>query len=147
MLKNIVEIILFLSADEVSIDEIAKRAKAKREDVEQALNELMNEYQNSGSALTIIRRGNHYVMTIKDNFLDIAKKLTHSRELSKKELSLLAIIEKRPGIAKSFLAKKLGPSIYNNIKELVKRGFIIEKKDKKQTQLFITDKYRDYIKE
>jgi len=144
-IKNVLEILLFLNAEEMSISDIMKKIKAKKEVIEDALNKLIEQYEKSDTCLTIMKRGDSYIMTIKPQYLDIAKGLSKARDLTKKELALLAIIEKNEGIKKSVLAKKLGNHIYISLKELVKKGFLIEEKGKKETKLWTTRKYKDYV--
>jgi segregation and condensation protein B len=146
MLKREIELLLFLAAEELSLKDIAKKLKKDEASVQQALDELIKDYENNDTALTILKRtGNYYIMTVKPSYVEIAKKFTSLRELTKKELSLLALIDSKPGISKSLIAKKLGSTIYSLIKDLVKKGYLREEQKGRTSILYVTDKYKDYI--
>ena len=142
-----IEIMLFLEGEEVNINEIAKRTKAKKEEIESAINFLREKYNNMDITLTILKRGDSYLMTIKPSYIDIARTFTRERELTKKELSLLVIIDKNKGIKKALLAKRLGKHVYSLIKKLKKAGFLKEEKKGRDTFLWTTEKYEEYKKE
>ncbi len=145
-LANKIEILLFLEAEEIKIDDIVKKTKAKKEEVEKAISILIEKYNKIDTTLTIIKRNNSYLMTIKPQYLQMAKEFTKERELTKSELSILVLVEKNKGIKKALLAKKLGKHVYNTIKKLVKNGFLTEEKKGKNTYLWVTEKYANYKK-
>jgi chromosome segregation and condensation protein ScpB len=146
-LVNKIEILLFLEAEEIKIDDIVRKTKAKKEEVEKAINILIEKYNKIDTTLTIVKRDNSYLMTIKAKYLPLAKEFTKERELTKSELSILVLVEKNNGIKKALLAKKLGKHVYKVIKKLVKNGFLREEKKGRNTHLWITEKYINYKNE
>ena len=144
MIKKIIEGILFLSAKEWKIDDFSKLLKTDNETIEKALKQLEKEYNEKDLIMEIRKVGPYYSMNIKTKNISLLKKYIHIRELTRSEAKILAIIDAKKGIKKSLLSKKLGPKVYPDIAELVKRGFVMEVKEGRTSKLFTTQKYIDY---
>jgi segregation and condensation protein B len=144
MLKQLIEGILFLTAEDWSVENLATTVKQEPTKVEQVLNELVAEYNNSSSVLAVRKVGNYYSMNIKPNYIGTFKKYVHAKEFTRSEAKLLAVINAKPGVLKSELAKKLGSQVYEHLAALVERKFINEVKEGRSTRLFVTDKYKEY---
>ena len=114
--------------------------------VEKILNSLIEEYKSKDVVMEVRKVGPYYSMNLRTEYIPLLKKYVRIRELTKAEARLLAIIHKQPGIKKSLLSKKIGSKVYDQLADLVKRGFIREVKEGRTSLLYTTDKYADYSK-
>ena len=140
-LKSQLESLLFVSLKPLAVKDLANLTKAKTKEVEEALTELENDYQNNERGLTLIKNNNQYQLTtaagsaalIKDFFKDET-----SGELSQPSLETLTIIAYRGPIAKLELDRIRGVNCGLIIHFLLLRGLIEEKFDKPKNENYYT---------
>ena len=137
--KRIVEAILFAAGKPVSKEELKKYVKGK---VEEIIKELKKEYEKS--AIEILEIDGKYVMQLKDEYAEYAKKFA-PMELSKALLKTLALIAYHQPIKQSELKKIVGSQIYEHVKELRKKGFIRTKKEGRTKLVELTNYFYDYF--
>ena len=73
-LKSRIEAVLFVAANPMSVKEIAEVLNQEEVDIEEALLNLMFDYQSSDGALEIDDE-NGYILQVKKEHLDIVEKL------------------------------------------------------------------------
>ncbi len=144
MLRKTIEGILFLTAKEWKVEDLARMLRVSEELVQKELDALISFYSTLDTIIDVRKVGPYYSMNVKPQYIPILKKYINVRELTKFEAKLLGLIDAQPGIKKSLLSKKLGSKIYPAIADLVKRGFVNEVKTGRTSQLYTTQKYKDY---
>jgi segregation and condensation protein B len=106
---------------------------------------LQKEYNESERAIEIIEIDGKYTMRVKNAYIERVKQFAQESELSKSALRTLAFISKHDGVLKSELAKRIGPQIYNDVKELINSGFVKPQKAGRSAKLFLTEKFKKYF--
>ncbi len=144
--ENIIEAALFISAKPLSIGELGRLiGVAAPGYVESAIKRLMAEYDSRQSSIQVMFEDGKYVMRVRREYLDKVKPFAQSAEISHHALKILAYINSKEGVLKSNLVKQLGDSVYQDVKELVEKGFITQKKAGRTKSLYTTDKFKEYF--
>ena len=107
--------------------------------------ELVQEYKDKGSAIEIVNMDGKYSMRIKNDYVNRVKQFAQETEISKPALRTLAYISKHDGMLKSELARKIGAQIYDDVRELVEKGFIKTHKAGRTAKITLTEKFRTYF--
>ncbi|MEM3609674.1 MAG: SMC-Scp complex subunit ScpB [Candidatus Anstonellales archaeon] len=148
--KRIVEAILFMSPEPVSIAKLCEiTGIAAPGHIKAIIEELRKEYGDRNSSITIIEESqNSYLMTIKPEYEAVVRNFAKEANFSKDELRVLAYLSNSTTktALKSELAKNLGSSIYQAVKNLIEKGFIESKKKGRTSELKLTKKFNDYFK-
>ena len=126
-LKSRIEAVLFVAANPMSVKEIAQILNQEEVDIEEALLNLMFDYQSSDGALEIDDE-NGYILQVKKEHLDIVEKLCPV-ELRGAVLKTLSVIALKEPIRLTYLKELRGTDSYNHVNELVEKGLITKTKD------------------
>jgi segregation and condensation protein B len=146
--RRLIEAALFMSGRELSLSELKKLTGiASAGHVKTMVQELIEEYKKSGSALEIFEANDAYLMRVREEYLASARQFAQESEISKAALRTLSYIARHNGILKSEVVKRIGPIIYDDVRELVERGFIFQRKFGRSSRLFLTDKFRAYFEQ
>ena len=94
-----------------------------------AVNELKKKYSSTTSAMEITEINNTYSLELKSSLNDFVEDLLPS-ELKTSELRTLATIAIKKKILQSDLIILRGSGAYDHIKELLKKNFIVKRKQK-----------------
>ena len=70
--KSAVEAALFSSSEPIRLQDIAERISVPVEEVRYAVKDLMAEYEERDSAITIIKVGSEYRMKLRDEYTEFA---------------------------------------------------------------------------
>ncbi|MEK6982435.1 MAG: SMC-Scp complex subunit ScpB [Candidatus Micrarchaeota archaeon] len=144
--KRVVEAALFLSGRELSLEELRKLTGIGAMGyLQNLMQELKKEYDEKASAIEIIQIENKYGMRVRNQYLVRVKQFAQDSALSKHALRTLAFISKHDGILKSELVKKIGPQIYDDVRELVENEFVKTQKAGRTSKLTVTAKFRKYF--
>ena len=139
--KRIIEAILFAASRPVAIEEIVKVGVRKR-DVAKAMDELKKEYANS--AIEIAEVGGKYVMQLRTEYADYARKFA-PMELSRGMLKTLALIAYHQPIKQSELKNMIGSQVYEHVRELKSRGFVKTRKEGRTKIVETTSYFHEYF--
>lgn len=135
------ESLLFVAARSLSLNELAKILKLKKEEIKEALNYLQEDYKNNQRGLNLITSGDKYQLTTSPlNSKEVAKLLEDeiSGELTRPSLEALTIIAYKGPVTKLEIEKIRGVNCSLIIRNLLLRGLIEEKFDKvKQDNYYI----------
>jgi segregation and condensation protein B len=132
-LKSQLESLLFVSIKALAVKELAGLTGARNKEIEDALTELANDYESSGSGLALIKNNNQYQITTAGDNAPLIKEFLKnetSGELSQPSLEALTIIAYRGPISKLELEKIRGINCSLIIRNLLIRGLIEEKFEK-----------------
>jgi segregation and condensation protein B len=144
--KQLIEAALFVSTDPVSIEELYRiTGISSREEIEEAIDSLIEEYNEKNSALEIRRiGGDSYIMQARDAFsgplLALVKPVVSDEVL--KTLSIIAL--KQP-ITQAEVVKARGYRTYAHVKELLSKEFIAAEPHGRTKLLTTTQKFADYF--
>ncbi len=143
-LKKVVEAILFSSSDPLSLSEIIKITRAKKEEVEEALKSLIEEYGERDSAIEIVKIKEKYLMRVKPIYSKFIEKFVE-REFDRATLRTLAVIAIKQPITLAKLAKIRGNKCYDHVKKLKELGLIKAEKKGRSTILTTTKEFATYF--
>jgi segregation and condensation protein B len=143
--KAIVEAALFMSPEPIGIDKISKIASIDLGTALSLVNELMAEYENRPGVEIVRLEGGKYKMQVKTKYLHYVKELAMSVEMSKAVIKTLALIAFNQPIKQSEVVKIRGNKAYDQIKELLDKGFIKTRKFRNTLLLETTKKFDDYF--
>jgi segregation and condensation protein B len=145
-LASKIEAILYLKAQPLTIARIAEYARCDRQDVEEALIELMTEYAHRDSALEILETAEGYCLQLRESFQDLVQSLIPV-DLGVGALRTLAAIALKGPIAQTELVDLRGSGAYQHVQELVSLGFIRKRRqsDGRSYWLQVTDKFHQYF--
>ena len=90
--KSKVEAILFSVGHRISLDEISKLSRSRKEDVLEALRELQQEYEAKQSSLMLVEEGEQWKFTVRDHLISVVRKIVTETELTKSVMETLGII-------------------------------------------------------
>jgi|GEM_PF-515372 len=144
--KRLIEAALFMSGREMSVPELKKlTGLASAGPIRKMIAELSAEYGKKGSAIEIFEADGAYLMRVKDDYVGSVRQFAQAVTISKSALRTLSYIAKHNGILKSVVVKRIGTRVYDDVRELVENGFIIQRKYGRSSKLFLTDKFRAYF--
>ena len=127
-MKAIIEGLLFLTGDEVlTIDDISNIIEKPVDEIREALNELINDYESDERGIQIEFLGEHYKLTTKPIHKEYYQKLTiteENSELSQAALETLAIIAYNAPITRVDIDNIRGVNSTFVIRKLLLKGLI-----------------------
>lgn len=144
-LKSRIEAVLFITARAATTDEISNILDAEKEDIEEAMLELIMDYSSREGALEIDDEDG-YIIQVKEDYIDIVELLCPV-DLKPAVLRTLSVIALKEPIRQSDL-KELRSNAYEHIQELLEKGLITRTKDKNGRSFNIktSPKFAEYFK-
>ena len=145
-LSTQIEAILYLKGQPTSIADIAECAQSSREQVQEALIELMTDYAHRESALEIVETPTGYSLQLRACCQGLLENLVPA-ELGTGTLRTLAAIALKNPLLQSDLINLRGSSAYQQVNELVELGFIRKRRQEEGRSywLEVTDKFHQYF--
>jgi segregation and condensation protein B len=147
-LKSQIESLLFISAKAMTLKTISDLTGAEAKAVEQAGEEMIEQYKQSGSGMQVIRNGNSLQMvSAPENaklIQDFIKDET-TGELSRPSLETLTIIAYRGPISKLDIDRIRGINCSLILRNLLLRGLIESKHDKTKDDAYFSVTF-DFIR-
>ena len=143
--KSKVEAVLFSTGHRISLDEISKLCRSRKEDVIAALQELKKEYDEKQSSLMLVEDGDFWKFAVRDHFIPMVRKIVTETELTRSVLETLAVIAFKYPILQSDLIKLRTNKAYDHLVELEKSGYISRQKHSRTNLTKLTDKFFTYF--
>jgi segregation and condensation protein B len=145
-LAQIVESILYLKGRPLPIAKIAEYAQCDRDEVEEALIDLMADYAHRHSALEIVETSEGYALQLRESFQYLVHHLI-PLDLGVGALRTLAAIALKGPISQTDLVDLRGSGAYQHVQELVSLGFVQKRRQAKQRSFWlqVTDKFHQYF--
>lgn len=140
----ILEAMLFTTQDPMSIDELVKNIRLKKESVEEMLKVLSEKYSSQDSGVKLSDIGG-YRLTVKPEYNEHVSHLTPHADLSRGLLRVLALVMKYEPIKQSDIVKVVGNRTYEYVKDLEERGFIKKEKKSRTNLLKTTPQFEEYF--
>ena len=127
-LKSRIEAVLFITARAVSLEEIAVILGEEKEQIEEAILELIMDYSTRDGALEIDDE-NGYILQVKEDYMDLVELLCPV-DLKPAVLRTLSVIALKEPIRQTDLKELRGSTAYEHVQELVEKGLVAKTRDK-----------------
>ena len=147
-IKSQIEALLFVSAKPMSLKQLGDLIDAPKEKLEEAGNELVNEYKASQKGIMIVKNNNQFQMVSSPESSELIKKFIKDEttgELSRPSLETLTIIAYRGPISKLDLDRIRGVNCSLILRNLLIRGLIEASPDKQKKETYYTVTF-DFIR-
>ena len=143
---TIIEAILYLKGQPLSVGEIAECAACDRATVEEGIIELIDEYAHRDSALEVVETPKGYCLQLRSDFQELVQTLIPV-ELGVGALRTLAAIALNNPIRQSDLINVRGSGAYQHVQELVDQGFVRKRRtsESRSYSLQVTPKFHQYF--
>jgi segregation and condensation protein B len=145
MIKNKLEALLFSSGRKMNVEELGKLCNSKPSEIQSALVELKQDYDDKNSSLMFVNEGDHWKLTTREQFLPLVQRIVTETELSMTIMETLAVIAFKYPIKQSDLIKIRTNKAYDHLKELESLGYISRQKHGRTNLIKLTDKFFEYF--
>lgn len=142
--KAAVEAALFSASESLTAEQIAEKTGQTEEEVTVAIKALQDEYEERGSAITIIKVSHNYRMQLLDEYRDFTGKFSQVEMTRSKMKTVVTIAYNQPCL-QSELCRTLGPRVYDDVRELIDMGLISGKPRNQSLELTTTPKFSEYF--
>lgn len=140
----LLEAVLFTTTKPLSIEELQKIIRIKKESIEKLIQQLREKYNTEESGIHLSEAGG-YRLSVKPHFNENVSNLTPHADLSRGLLRVLSIIAYHEPIKQSDIVKVIGNRTYEYIKELDSRGLIRVEKKSRTRILSTTPQFEEYF--
>jgi chromosome segregation and condensation protein ScpB len=113
--------------------------------VSQRVRAVQDAYNGKGGAVEIAEADGKFYMRVRQQYVPFVKSFASASEITPHALKTLAYVAKSEGITKHALFLKLGGGIYEDINELVERGFVTTKRAGRTKAVSTTAKFKAYF--
>lgn len=126
-LKSVIESMLFVSGEPLSLRELSNNLEIKDKVIEEVIKEMMNEYEEKSRGIKLISIDGSYQLVTKSENSDYIQKLLKKNKkhsLSQASIESLAIIAYKQPITRIDIDEIRGVKSESAIQKLVERGLI-----------------------
>lgn len=143
---TLVEAILYLKAQPLTLSTIAELAGCDRTVVEEALIELMEDYAQRDSALEIVETQSGYSLQLREDLQHLVQSLVPA-DLGVAALRTLAVIAMKGPLSQTELVELRGSGAYQHVQELVEKGMVTKRRltGERSYRLGVTQKFYQYF--
>jgi segregation and condensation protein B len=145
-LSTKLEAILYLKSQPLALAKLTEYAGAERDDVEDALIELMQDYAQRDSALEIVETDQGYSLQLRDRFNALVQTMVPA-DIGVGALRTLAAIALKGPILQTDLVELRGSGVYHHVQELVEQGFVQKRRQPsgRSFRLQVSDRFYQYF--
>lgn len=144
-LKQKVEALLFASGKPMKVDQLSSLTGADIGELNQALAQLKQEYDERGSALTFFEENGAWKMNVREAYLSLVQQIVADTELAMPIMETLAVIAYQKNPLQADVVKIRGSGAYEHIAELVKFGFVTKVPEGRSYRLKLSEKFYEYF--
>lgn len=147
-IKSKIESLLFISAKPMTVNQLADLIKMDKKEIIKSASELLEDYKNHQTGMQIINDGAKYQMVSSPENAKVIQEFIKDEttgELSKPSLEALTIIAYRGPVSKIDLDRIRGVNCALILRNLLLRGLIEGKSDKKKNEIYYTATF-DFIR-
>ena len=137
--------VLFSVGHKITLDEISRLCRSRKEDVLEALQELRAEYDSKQSSLMLFEEGDSWKFAVRDHLISVVRKIVTETELTKSVMETLAVIAFKYPILQADLIKIRTNKAYDHLVELEKSGYITRQKHGRTNLIKLTEKFFRYF--
>lgn len=143
-LKSQIEAVLFVTEQPLKTGAIAKLLNAAYDDVQAAIVQLIQEYEDKNGGLELGTEDG-YIIQVKIQYLNIVTEMM-PLELNPGPLRTLSAIALKEPVLQSIVVDMRGSSAYEHINELVEKDLVIKKPQGLSFVLRTTKKFNQYFR-
>lgn len=145
-LATTIEAILYLKGQPLSIAKLAELARCDREDIEEGLIDLMDDYAHRDGALEIVETIDGYCLQLKERYRFLVDMLI-PLDLGVGALRTLAAIALKGPISQTDLVDLRGSGAYQHVQELLAQGFVRKRRqsDSRSSLVQVTEKFYQHF--
>jgi len=145
-LASTIEAILYLKGQPLTITKLAELARCDRDDIEEGLIELMDEYAHRDGALELVETADGYSLQLKERYRFLVDTLI-PLDLGVGALRTLAAIALKGPIPQTDLVDLRGSGAYQHVQELVEQGFVKKRRqpEGRSSLVQVTDKFYQHF--
>ncbi len=140
----LLEAILFTTSEPLSLDELQKLIRGRKDEIMKMLDELSRRYSDPSHGIKLYDIGGYKLM-VKNDYMQAVADLTPHADMSRGLLRVLSIIAYHQPIKQSDIVKVIGNRTYEYVHELVERGFITVEKKARTRILSTTPRFEEYF--
>ena len=145
-LKKLVEAVLFAAGKAVDIVELSRLCREPDfSKIMLALEELKQEYEEKQGSLMLVRDGDFWKITVREQFLSIVRKIVTKTELNKTVVETLATVAAKAPVLQSAIIKIRTNKAYDHLFALEEMGYISREKKGRTKLIKLTPKFFDYF--
>lgn len=141
--KAEIEAVLF-ATNGLTVDEISRRTNIPAKIAKDILEELELEHMQDARGIHVIQEGDIWKMSIKPEMTVFVRDLLPP-EFPKSLIKTLAIIAAKKPVKQSVIVRIRGNKAYEQIKKLIRLGFVTAEKFGSTMVLDLTQKFFDYF--
>jgi len=141
---RVVEAVLFSTGKPLKVAEIARETGLSQKTVRSAIKELMQEYDERGSAIEVAKIGPAFSMQLREEMSDAATPFAE-KEVPDEALKTAAMIGYHQPLLQSDLVRMLGSGVYDQVKTLRSLGLIMARKKGHTLELTTTKRFSEYF--
>ncbi|MBW4699584.1 MAG: SMC-Scp complex subunit ScpB [Aphanocapsa lilacina HA4352-LM1] len=143
-LKTRLEAVLYLKARPLNLEQLSRYAECDRDDCREALLELLEDYSGRDGALEIADTAEGYALQLRPPLQDLIQRLVPA-DLGVGAQRTLALIALKGPLAQSELVELRGSGAYDQVRDLVGKGFISRCAEGRSYKLRVTEKFFQYF--
>lgn len=146
-LQSVIETILFVHGEPITFDKLVKSAKAKKEAVLKALEELKKDYENRG--LAILTKNDQYQLGSNPKntkYIENLVKDEFSEELSRAAVETIAIIAYKGPLTRVEIEYVRGVNSSFTLRNLLMRGLVERIENPKDARSYLYRVSFDFLK-
>ena len=140
----LLEAVLFTTTDPLTLDELQKTLKIRRDEIEKMLAKLREKYSAPEHGFRLSESGG-YRLVVKEDFVERVSHLTPHADLSRGLLRTLSIIAYHEPVKQSDIVKVVGNRTYDYVKELEDRGLVRSERKSRTKMLSTTEHFEEYF--
>jgi segregation and condensation protein B len=141
---GLLEAMLFTTHEPLSMNELEKNLRMRKEDIEALLDMLKQKYSSGESGISLSEIGGCRLV-VKSDYVPKVSHLTPHADLSRGLLRVLAIIAYHEPISQSDIVKVVGNRTYEYVKQLEGHGLIKWEKKSRTKILTTTPSFEEYF--
>lgn len=135
---------LFTTHDPMSMNELEKNLRMRKDDIEKLLELLKQKYCANESGIALSEMGG-FRLVVKSDYVQKVSHLTPHADLSRGLLRVLAIIAYHEPISQSDIVKVVGNRTYVYVKQLEEHGLIKTERKSRTKVLATTPQFEEYF--
>lgn len=145
-LATTIEAILYLKGQPLTIAKLAELARCDRDEIEEGLIDLMDDYAHRDGALEIVETVDGYCLQLKERYRFLVDMLI-PLDLGVGALRTLAAIALKGPISQTDLVDLRGSGAYQHVQELLTQGFVRKRRqaDSRSSLVQVTDKFYQHF--
>ncbi|PIU08859.1 MAG: SMC-Scp complex subunit ScpB [Candidatus Moranbacteria bacterium CG_4_9_14_3_um_filter_33_15] len=147
--KSILESLLFVSGEPLSLEKISKISKIKKEDLLTYLGELQEEYLREKRGMIILEKGKSFQMVTRPENSEFVSSLVKGEiagDLSQAALEVISIVAYRGPVSRADIEVVRGVNCSFTLRSLLMRGLLERVENPNNSRTFLYEISFDFLK-